>query len=272
MVVLINAQELAGLSKEQRQAAIDRTVQPLQRPRHHALDDGQAETPTAPAAAPQRPVEQVSDGDARLRQRVLPVPPPLAELLPDGGLPIGVIRYVGSAGPVLGITAAVTAAGLPVVWCGVPQLNSHAVHEMSGDLGRLYFVPDPGSEPARVVEILVEGFPLVLSGPAGMDVPPSRSRAILARARESGCSLIMAGGPRWEGTGLDIQATLTKAEGLRQGAGRVRSLSFAVRARSKAGLRVGEIAHRPGPGESVEWVRQSTQDIAPVLEREASGA
>lgn len=92
------------------------------------------------SAATHTPREQ------RLRRDLLPVPAPLAELLPEGGLPKGaVVAYTGAHSLLSGLLAAVTGEGGHAAVVGLPRLGLLAAAEMGAQLSRLAFsrVPTP---------------------------------------------------------------------------------------------------------------------------------
>ncbi|WP_280385266.1 hypothetical protein [Nocardia wallacei] len=241
MVVMIDPQDFVGLSRADRDRAVQRKLAAV--PGHHTRDSGSA-------------VKSLPRIDG-----LLPVPPPLADILPDGGIRRGTVTsYSGVAGPLAGIVAAVTAAGGNVALSGVPQLNPYAVVEMSGDLDRMYFVPDPGDDHAEVLGVLVDGFSLVVAGARGLALPPSRSSAIAARARASGCSVILTGGIRWQGSGLRIVTRVVGYEGIGRGYGRITKLRFKIRAQGAGQVRSGVVEHSPAGG-GVEWTAAA---VAPV--------
>lgn len=116
--------------------------------------------------------------------RVLPVPPPIGELLPRGGIPRGTVVNVSGANSVLiGLLASVTSAGGQAAVIGMPNLGLLAAVEQGASLDRIALVSEPGESAVEVAAILLEGFDLVILGLAGATVTPSRARAVIARAR-----------------------------------------------------------------------------------------
>lgn len=72
--------------------------------------------------------------------RMLPVPPPLGELLPRGGLARGTVVSVSGANSVLiGLLASVTADGGHAAVIGMPTLGLLAATEQGADLSRIAF-------------------------------------------------------------------------------------------------------------------------------------
>ncbi|WP_062994256.1 hypothetical protein [Nocardia mikamii] len=208
------------------------------------------------AAVPARGVEVVERPPtaAELRRELLPVPPALAGLLPDGGVPKGsVVAYSGAGSLLTGLLAAVTGGGGYAAAIGLPRLGLLAAAEMGADLGRLAVVTEPGPDPVEVAAVLLDGLDLVVVGLAGMSVPPSRTRILAARARSKGSTLVVTGGA-WSGPMLRIDTRVAGYSGLGRGRGRLRSvrLDVCVRGRS-APERTGTLDLCPRDGR-VEWL------------------
>ncbi|SNT44102.1 hypothetical protein [Rhodococcoides kyotonense] len=172
------------------------------------------------------------------RKAVLPVPDALASILPHGGLVRGSVAAVSGAGSLLlGMVAAVTASGRHVAVVGQPRFGLLAAAEMGAELHRLAVVPDPGEDPVEVAAILLDGLDLVVLGLGGRSVPPSRARAVVARARSKGATLVVTDG-QWDGVELRLDAVVRSyggvGTGARSGRGRLRNLQLEVRAQGKA--------------------------------------
>ncbi len=192
---------------------------------------------------------------------VLPVPEGLAGLLPGGGLPRGGMVAVTGAGSLLvGLLASVTGSGGHAAVIGHPRLGLLAAAEMGADLGRLAVIPDPGPDPVEVAAVLLDGLDLVVLGLGGAGVSPSRARAVVARARSKGATLIVTDG-RWAGTELRLDATVHGYAGLRGagGCGRLRGLGLTVGAEGRAFVRrTARVDLRPRSGR-VEWVAETSE-------------
>jgi hypothetical protein len=137
-----------------------------------------------------------------------PDPAPLASLLPDGVLPAGAVVSVLGRGPLQG-SASLTAWLLgatqhdrPVAVVGWPALGLVALSEAGVDLGRFYAVPDVGGQAAAIIGALVDGFEIVVAGPA-LQLTPSDRRRLLARARNRGAAVLSA--RPWEGAALTLE-------------------------------------------------------------------
>jgi hypothetical protein len=160
--------------------------------------------------------------------RLLPVVPPLADLLPDGGLRRGSTVVVtglagggpeGSGGDISVALALLAAASGTGSWCalvGLPGLGAVAAHDLGIDLARSAVVPRPGVAWAEVTAALIEGVDLVMLCPP-FPPRPAMARRLVARARERRSVLVVvpgrAGWPehpdlhlgisdmRWDGAG-----------------------------------------------------------------------
>lgn len=135
----------------------------------------------------------------------LALPPWLAELLPVP-VPRGSVAVLsGARSLLLSMVAAVTAAGGNAAIVGQPDIGLLAAAEMGADLSRLAVIPDPGTDPVEVAAVLVDGMDLVVLGLGGRRVPPTRARAVVARARNKGCTLLVTGGD-WQGAPTRLTA------------------------------------------------------------------
>ena len=138
-------------------------------------------------------------------ESLLPVPESLAGLLP-AGLPRGTVAVLSGARSVpVGMAAAVTAGGGHVAVVGVPDFGLLAAAEMGADLSRLAVIPNPGADPVEVAAVLMDGMDLVVLGLGGRSVPMTRARAVVARARQRGCTLVVTQGD-WQGASMWMDA------------------------------------------------------------------
>lgn len=165
--------------------------------------------------------------------RLLPVPPPIAELLPQGGLARGtVVSVVGAASVLIGLLATVTDNGGHVAVIGMPSLGLLALHEQGGDLSKVALISQPGDAAVECAAILLDGLDVVVLGLAGAAVTPSRARAVVARARSKGAVLIVVEG-LWDGPDLRISSRVAGYSGITAGRGRVTAVQFDVAAAGK---------------------------------------
>ncbi|MDG3008917.1 hypothetical protein G4X40_02005 [Rhodococcus sp. D2-41] len=167
-------------------------------------------------------------------RQVLPAPPALAQVLPYGGLKRGSVTSLSGAGSLLlGLLASVTADGGHAAVIGHPGIGLLAAVEMGVELRRLALIPDPGQDPVEIAAVLLDGMDLVVLGLGGTVVPPSRGRAVVARARSKGAALVVTGG-RWDGVDVRVDSEICGYSGLGAGHGRLRALSLSVRAHGRS--------------------------------------
>jgi hypothetical protein len=172
-------------------------------------------------------------------ETLLPVPDSLAAQLPSG-LPRGTVAVLSGARSLpVGMAAAVTAAGGHVAVVGLPEFGLLAAAEMGADLSRMAMIPHPGTDPLEVAAVLMDGMDMVVLGLAGRSVPITRARAVVARARQRGCALLVTGG-QWEGASMRMDARVSGYEitGSRAGVpvagcGRISAVRLSVRARGR---------------------------------------
>ena len=209
--------EEAGLERAQQIEALRRRIAAVP-------SRGEVSRPTPVA----EPAEVQSRG-------MLPVPGPLAELLPHGGLLRGtVVSVSGAASLLLGVLASVTSSGGHAAVIGQRRLGLLAAAEMGAHLQRLAMVPDPGPDPVEVAAVLLDGMDLVVLGLGGASVPPTRARAVAARARSKGAVLIVTDG-RWEGAQVQLEAQVSGYDGVDgPGLGRLCGTRLSVQAHGRA--------------------------------------
>ncbi|SOX52388.1 hypothetical protein MAAFP003_1054 [Mycobacterium ahvazicum] len=160
-------------------------------------------SPGRPAARPDGLLPESESG--------LPVPQWLAEALPTQ-LPKGTVAVLsGARSLLLSMVAAVTAAGGNAAIVGQPDIGLLAAVEMGADLSRLAVIPDPGTDPVEVAAVLIDGMDLVVLGLGGRRVPLTRARAVVARARLKGCTLLVTDGD-WQGAPTRLQARVSGYE------------------------------------------------------------
>ena len=151
-------------------------------------------------------------------ETLLPLPEPLAGQLP-GALPRGSVAVLsGARSLVLQMVAAITAAGGHAAIVGQPDVGLLAAVEMGADLSRLAVVPDPGVDPVEVAAVLMDGMDLVVLELGGRSIPPTRARAVTARSRQKGCTLLVTGGD-WPGASTRFDARVCGYEVVGAGVG-----------------------------------------------------
>lgn len=148
---------------------------------------------------PQESLLSASDSQDETPSTELPAGVPT--MLPRGTVAVA----KGARSLSLGLVAAVTASGGHAVIVGQPDVGLLAAVEMGADLSRLAVVPDAGADPVEVAAVLMDGMDLVVLGLGGRCVPPSRTRVMVARARQKGCTLLVTDGD-WQGTATRLEA------------------------------------------------------------------
>lgn len=190
---------------------------------------------------------------AQTTLRTLPVPSPIAELLPRGGLARGTVASVaGTSSVLVGLLASVTAAGSHAAVIGMPDLSLLAAVEQGADLSKIAIVPAPKDSAVEVAAILLDGVDLILLGLPGVVVTPSRARAVVARARSKGAVLLVAEG-RWDGVDLRIESRVAGYSGLGEGHGRVTAVQLDVAAAGKGFQRRTQCMEIRSDSGSVAW-------------------
>jgi hypothetical protein len=228
---------LTGLDKTTQLDALRRRMAAIPARRDHAPTElanppvlEATERPaTLPVCAAQHRVDREPPAAAQSSRtlRTIPVPRPLAELLPHGALARGTALTVTGAGSMLvGIVAAATAAGHHVAIIGQPRFGLLAVHEQGGDLAKVAVIAGQGDS-LEVASICLDGLDLVVTTLGGRDIPPTRSRALLARTRSHAAVLIATvTDGRMPGIDLTIDSRTVGYGGIGRGRGRLRSVSI----------------------------------------------
>lgn len=121
-------------------------------------------------------------------------------------LPRGTVAVLtGARSLALRMVATVTAGGGNAVIIGQPDIGLLAAVEMGADLSRIAVVPDPGNDPVEVAAVLIDGMDLVVLGLGGRRVTRTRARAVVSRARQKGCTVLVTDGD-WEGASTRLEA------------------------------------------------------------------
>lgn len=219
--------DLAGLGKSDQLDVLRRRIATVPGRRDHAPAE-------LPAINEPEQVGLVDDCDRELPTaavrgktlRTMPVPPPLAALLPRRALARGTTVSVTGAGSMLiALIAEVSAAGHHVALIGQPRLSLLAVHEHGGDLAKIHLVNPGATDPLDAASICLDGLDLIVTTLHGRGVPPTRARALLARNRRHASILAITDG-HMPGVDLAIASAVRGYCGLEQGRGRIRSITF----------------------------------------------
>lgn len=155
----------------------------------HSAPETLLKAPDPPIGAPEDALPEAS------------VPGALPQLLPRGTVAV----LSGARSLALRMVAAATAEGGHVAIVGQPEVGLLAAVEMGADLSRVAVIPYPGIDPVEVAAVLLDGLDLVVLALDGRSVPMSRARAVTARARQKGCTLLVTGGD-WYGASARLEA------------------------------------------------------------------
>jgi len=243
--------------------------------------------PTAPFERPERPAlagrldllgERVRPS-SMAGERVLPLVPPLAALVPGGGLRRGSSVAVAGPGATalgLAVLAGASQAGAWVAAVGVPTLGLLAAAELGVDLERVVLVAAPAPEQwGTVVAALAEAFEAVLVRPTHR-VRPGDLRRLTTRVRDRGgvlCQLPARPGTWPEVPDLTFTVTAARWRGIdpgAPGAGRLQARRLSVEVTGRRGADRPRRAELwlPGPDGSITLARPvaETTSVAPILE------
>lgn len=193
-----------------------------------------------------------------------PVSGVLAELLPEGILRSGVVYTVeNSLSLIMTVLAAATADGGWSAVVGLPDFGAEAAIGFGLDLERVVLVPSPADQWLAVTAALVDVLPVVVVRPERA-VGDAEAARLGARLRQSGCTLIVAGG--WSQSEAALRVTGTRWAGLGAGHGYLagRDLTVNVSGRNDSGPRRSTLVHLP----DVATPGDTDCDIDPVARRD----
>ena len=160
----------------------------------------------------------------------------------EARVPRGTVAVLsGARSLLLRMVAEVTASGGNVAIVGHPDIGLLAAVEMGADLSRIAVIPDPGADPVEVAAVLIDGMDLVAVGLGGRRVSQTRARAVVARARSSGCTLLVSDGD-WHGARVRLDARVCGYEitaGGHPGFGRIGRVRLQVRSGTSGRARTG---------------------------------
>ncbi|MDQ4131876.1 MAG: hypothetical protein M3179_01420 [Actinomycetota bacterium] len=174
---------------------------------------------------------------ALAEERLLPVLASLEPLLPQGlrrGTVVTVSGATGSTSLALALAAAASRAGS---WCAAvvtepPPLGLQAAAQLGIVLERFPVVVVPSSAVrgfAWVLATLIEAFDVVLAWPLA-PLRPADARRLVARGRERGSTLVVAGSHWPESADLRLEVGGTAWQGIGRGHGRLERRQLEVRA------------------------------------------
>lgn len=221
----------------------ERTEQVEQLRKRIAEVSGRMAVPGLPKAVGGGPI---SASETLLKTLDSPIGPAVGELPepsvsgpPSQLLPRGTVAVLsGARSLALRMVAAATAEGGHAAIVGQPDVGLMAAVEMGADLSRLAVIPYPGTDPVEVAAVLLDGLDLVVLALGGRSVPMSRARAVTARARQKGCTLLVTGGD-WHGASARLDARVCGYEMVGSGGvavpgrGRIGRVRLDARTRSR---------------------------------------
>ena len=206
---------------------------------------------------------------ALARDQLLPVPPPLAGLFPEGGLRRGstVVVRPGSAvgdGALSLAFALMVSASQAGSWCaavGVPDLGPVAAAGFGVRLERLALIPAPGDQWPVVTAALLDAVDIVLV--RAHQPRLTDARRLVARARERG-TILLAFSASWpEGADLRLAVAVSTWQGLGQGHGHLQARAAEVTATGRGAAVRPRHARMwlPGPEGMLVALEQATVDV-----------
>jgi hypothetical protein len=198
--------------------------------------------------------------------RLLPVPPPLAPLFPDGALRRGTTTTV--SGPVghgtttlaLALLAAASQAGS---WCaavGLPDPGVVAMAELGIDLRRVVFVPHTRNGWAEAAGDLLPGVDVVLVRPPGRArLTTARHLSARARERQTALVVLVERTIEWpQGGDVALSVESVEWQGLGQGHGHLQG--------RRAEVRVSGRRSAGRPQECSLWLPAPSGAVAAIAE------
>jgi hypothetical protein len=215
------------------------------------------------------------------RERTLPLLPVFGSLLPQAVVQRGsVVSCRGPAAVSLAcaVAAGASAAGAWVGVVGCTTLGLAAAAELGVSLERMVAVAEPAASPftdeqwGEVVASLIDGFDVVVLGPAAQRVRPGTARRRVARLQARGAVLVAVEAPVF-GADLLFEVGGARWQGLGSGHGIATGRVVEV---TVAGRRVPQQRHAqwwlPAPDGQVRVVEVEHQpQVAPVLPLRRTG-
>lgn len=154
-------------------------------------------------------------------------------ILGPAGLPRHkVTQLEGSLQGLMGCIAGVSAAGHTVALVGFPEASWSAAYELGAQLKNLVWVPYPGPDCAGIAMVLAPGFDLVVADLSDVFLTPQKVQRYESKIRDVDGTLLVAN-CTWPQAAVRISTQLLGGEGMRQGYGRISTLSFRVEVSNK---------------------------------------
>lgn len=155
------------------------------------------------------------------------------EILGSVGLPCHKVTQIeGSLQGLMGCIAGVSAADHTVALVGFPEASWSAAYELGAKLENLVWVPHPGPDCAGIAMVLATGFDLVVVDFSDVFLTPQKVQRYESKIRKVGGTLLVANCV-WPQAAAHISTKFLEAEGMRQGYGRISTLTFQVEVRNK---------------------------------------
>ena len=170
--------------------------------------------------------------------RLIPVAPDLARLIPFGGLRRGTVAEIAHHGLVCSTLSAAMAEGPWVAVVGVPSFGLAAAARLGVALERLAVVQSPPPEQAgSVVAALVDAVEVVVVGP-GVITRATDARRLQARLRERS-GVLLTTGPWPEATELQLHVVGGTWRGMEHGYGHLQEWTLEVEVRGRGAAAQG---------------------------------
>ncbi|WP_233224028.1 hypothetical protein [Amycolatopsis sp. CA-128772] len=189
----------------------------------------------------------------------LPLAPALAKLVPGGLRRGSTVSVAGSTALVFALLAEATSKGSWAAIIGVPEAGLAAAAELGVDLDQLALIPNLGAEVAAVLSALIDGFDLVVLGPAvARGMQSQLARRLAGRVRNRG-AVLFAVGP-WPNADLELRVSNRRWRGLTDdGFGHLKFREVVATSRGRgAAARPRTVALQlPGPDGAIAVVEAS---------------
>ena len=186
--------------------------------------------------------------------------PAFADLVPHGVVQCGsTIACVGDAAMslALAVAAGPTQQGAWLAVAGLPALGLRATVEAGVALERLVLVAGTSEQQwGDVLAAMIDGFDVILLGPAAQRIRPGIARRLLARLHSRGAVLITVGHSDAFGSDLQFVAAQSHWDGLGQGHG------VATARRVRVELRGRRV---PNPRRHEMWFPTTAGQPTPVI-------
>ncbi|NKY88861.1 hypothetical protein [Nocardia veterana] len=193
---------------------------------------------------------------------LLPIPGPLGELLPSGGLMLGTVVACPRGAITSAILAAATNSGHQTAIVGEqfdrrrPSLID--IWEMGGTIERVALVDASGADPAEIVSVLVDGVPVVVLAIPGLRLTPSQVETLRARVRGKRGLLVVTEGSWARQPHMTIGCRLRGVGGIGRGVGRVSRIEMDVDVTSGQYVRSGRLVLAASKDGRSRWIPAPT--------------